>query len=174
MNIKQILNLKETHPIEKAVLIKENKVFDSILSEDEMQSLADHFVNISRREAMKLWSIMGAGMVENTVALHQAEVNGRSVSDYIIELLTSEDEEEPFREEDVKWQDPENRIKYMNEEQRQTNKIKNNSLAAEKEKRIKELGSCPIAANRRTRYMTNKAEAVERFKQLFGSRVKED
>ena len=175
MNIKQILNLKETHPIEKAVLMKENKVFDSVLSEDEMQSLAVYFVNLSRREAMKLWSIIGDGAEENNVGLHQAEVNGRSVSLHIVEFLTSEDEEEPFREEDVKWQDPENRIKYMNEEQRQTNKIKNNpSLAAEKEKRIKELGSCPIAANRRTRYMTNKAEAVERFKQLFGSRVKED
>jgi len=140
MNIKQIINLKETHPVEKAVLMKENKVFDSVLSEDEMQSLAVYFVNLSYRDAMKLWSIMAEGAIENTVGLHQAEVNGRSVSAHHVELLTSD------------------------------------AFAAEREAEADELHarSAKAGAERRIRYMTNKAEAVERFKQLFGSRVKED
>ncbi len=40
---------------------------------------------------MKLWSVMGNGAVENTVALHQAQVDGRGVSAHIVELLTGEE-----------------------------------------------------------------------------------
>ena len=176
MNIKQILNLKETHPIEKAVLMIDNKVFDSLLSEDEMQSLADHFVNISKRDAMELWSIMGAGTVENTIGLHQTKVNGRYVSEYIVELLTSEAAAQYFEEREqqykVKWRDPENRIKYMNQKAEKL-EMSPEQYAA-KQNRIKELGACSDSAARRITMMNHKAEAVERFKQLFGSRVKED
>jgi hypothetical protein len=37
---------------------------------------------------MKLWTVMGEGNVDNTVALHQTEVNGVAVSSFLVELLT--------------------------------------------------------------------------------------
>ncbi len=132
MNIKQIINLGGTPPAEKAVLMKENKVFDSVLSEDEMQRLAAYFVNLPYRDAMKLWSVMGNGAVENTAALHQAEVNGHSVSGHIVELLTS------------------------------------NAYVADKKAEAKRQSK--LGAERRIRMMNQKAEAVEAFKQMFGSR----
>ena len=139
MNIKQIINLGGTPPVEKAVLMKENKVFDSILSEDEMQSLAVYFVNLPYRDAMKLWSVMGNGAVENTAALHQAEVNGRSVSNHIVELLTSD----------------------THAADREAEAAENTAEA----KRQSKLG-----AERRIRMMNTRIEAVEAFKQMFGSR----
>ena len=39
---------------------------------------------------MKLWTVLGNGELQNTVALHQAEVDGQRVSGYIVELLTGE------------------------------------------------------------------------------------
>jgi len=41
---------------------------------------------------MKLWTVLGQGDIENTVALHQATgTDGRAVSGYIVELLTGEE-----------------------------------------------------------------------------------
>ena len=139
MNIKQIINLGGTPPAEKAVLMEENKVFDSVLSEDEMQSLTVYFVNLPYRLALELWNVMGNGAVENTVALHQAKVNGRSVSAHLFELLTS-DTHAADREAEA-------------------------AEAAAEAKRQSKLG-----AERRIRMMNTRIEAVEAFKQMFGSR----
>jgi hypothetical protein len=43
---------------------------------------------------MKLWTVLGKGNIENTVALHQATgSDGQTVSSYIVELLTGENGE---------------------------------------------------------------------------------
>ena len=37
---------------------------------------------------MKLWTVLGAGEVDNTIKLHQATVDGKAVASYLVELLT--------------------------------------------------------------------------------------
>ena len=67
-------------------------VFKARLSDDQTQNLADYFLTLPSEVAMKLWTVLGQGDIENTVALHQATgTDGRAVSGYIVELLTGEE-----------------------------------------------------------------------------------
>jgi hypothetical protein len=61
---------------------------DTVLPKDQLVNLAKYFVGTPSEAAMKLWGVMGKGPVENTVNLHQCEVDGKSVSTYMSELLT--------------------------------------------------------------------------------------
>ena len=64
------------------------KVFVDPLTEAQVANLAAYFVTVPSEIAMKLWTVMGEGNVDNTVALHQTEVNGVAVSSFLVELLT--------------------------------------------------------------------------------------
>ncbi len=65
-------------------------VFAEALTETQVANLAAYFLTLPSEVAMKLWTVLGNGELQNTVALHQAEVDGQSVSGYIVELLTGE------------------------------------------------------------------------------------
>ncbi len=65
-------------------------VFKEELTEGQVANLARYFLTLPSEVAMKLWTVLGNGELQNTVALHQAEVDGQSVSGYIVELLTGE------------------------------------------------------------------------------------
>ena len=65
-------------------------VFAEALTEAQVANLAAYFLTLPSEVAMKLWTVLGNGELQNTVALHQAEVDGQSVSGYIVELLTGE------------------------------------------------------------------------------------
>jgi hypothetical protein len=41
---------------------------------------------------MKLWTVLGAGEVKNTIALHQVKVGKESVVNHLVELLTGNKE----------------------------------------------------------------------------------
>ena len=64
------------------------EVFKEALTETQVANLAAYFVTVPSEIAMKLWTVMGEGNVDNTVALHQTEVNGVAVSSFLVELLT--------------------------------------------------------------------------------------
>ena len=64
------------------------KVFADPLPADQVKNLAAYFVTVPSEIAMKLWTVMGEGNVDNTVALHQTEVDGVAVSSFLVELLT--------------------------------------------------------------------------------------
>jgi len=67
-------------------------VFKARLTDGQTQNLADYFLTLPSEVAMKLWTVLGQGDIENTVALHQATgTDGRAVSGYIVELLTGEE-----------------------------------------------------------------------------------
>ena len=64
-------------------------VFASDLNPTQVQNLADYFVALPSEVAMKLWTVMGNGKTENTVALHQATTrDNKSVSAHLVEILT--------------------------------------------------------------------------------------
>jgi len=66
--------------------------FKEKLSDSQVQYLADYFLTLPSEVAMKLWTVLGQGEIENTVALHQATgSDGQAVSGYIVELLTGEE-----------------------------------------------------------------------------------
>ena len=65
-----------------------SKIFQEPLPPEQVTNLAAYFVTVPSEIAMKLWTVMGEGNVENTVALHQTEVNGTAVSSFLVELLT--------------------------------------------------------------------------------------
>ena len=67
-----------------------SEVFAEALAETQVANLAAYFLTLPSEVAMKLWTVLGNGELQNTVALHQAEVDGQSVSGYIVELLTGE------------------------------------------------------------------------------------
>ena len=70
-----------------------SEAFKARLSDVQTQNLADYFLTLPSENAMKLWTVLGQGDIDNTVALHQATgTNGASVSAYIVELLTGEDQ----------------------------------------------------------------------------------
>ena len=64
------------------------KTFTEKLTEEQVANLAAYFVTLPSEIAMKLWTVMGEGDIDNTVALHQREVDGTPVSTFLVELLT--------------------------------------------------------------------------------------
>ena len=69
------------------------EVFKDALTGDQINNLAAYFLTLPSEVAMKLWTVMGSGAIENTVNLHQAEVDGSTVSGYLVELLTGESQD---------------------------------------------------------------------------------
>ena len=64
------------------------EVFKAELTEEQVANLGAYFLTLPSEVAMKLWTVLGNGEIQNTVALHQCVVDGKAVSEYIVELLT--------------------------------------------------------------------------------------
>lgn len=69
-----------------------SEVFGTELTEDQVTNLATYFLTLPSEVAMKLWTVLGNGDVNNTIKLHQASVDGKSVSGYLVELLTGNEQ----------------------------------------------------------------------------------
>jgi len=67
-----------------------SEVFKTELTEDQIGNLGAYFLSLPSEVAMKLWTVLGNGELQNTVALHQCVVDGTPVSAHIVELLTGE------------------------------------------------------------------------------------
>jgi hypothetical protein len=65
-----------------------SEVFKAALSDGQVTNLASYFLTLPSEVAMKLWTVLGAGEVDNTIKLHQATVDGKAVASYLVELLT--------------------------------------------------------------------------------------
>jgi len=78
---------------EHAALVEKmeaEEVFKAALTETQVQNLGAYFVSVPSEIAMKLWTVLGEGNVDNTISLHQTEVDGKPVSSFLVELLTGE------------------------------------------------------------------------------------
>ena len=67
--------------------------FKEELPQAQIDNLARYFIMLPSEVAMKLWSVLGAGALNNTVNLHQAEIDDKSVSSYLVEILSGESQE---------------------------------------------------------------------------------
>ena len=64
-------------------------VFVDVLSAEQVQNLADYFVSLPSECAMKLWTVLGKGALDNTTALHQAtSQSGKPIANHLVEMLT--------------------------------------------------------------------------------------
>jgi len=70
--------------------LEAEKVFETELPAEQIANVAAYFVTLPSEVAMKLWTVMGEGDIQNTLSLHQSEVNGVAVSTFLVELLTGD------------------------------------------------------------------------------------
>ena len=76
-----------------AALIDKFEAADSFkeeLPQVSVDNLARYFVMLPSEIAMKLWSVLGNGALNNTIKLHQSNVDDRSVSDFLVEILAGD------------------------------------------------------------------------------------
>jgi hypothetical protein len=70
------------------------EIFKSVLKDEQIQNLANYFITLPSECAMKLWTVLGQGALENTTGLHQATAtNGTRVSSHLVEILTGNTDE---------------------------------------------------------------------------------
>ena len=69
------------------------EVFAEHLPKDQIQNLAEYFMILPSEVAMKLWTVMGKGDVNNTVKLHKSEVDGESVSKHFVRLINGSEQD---------------------------------------------------------------------------------
>ena len=67
-----------------------SECFKAELDQDKMDNLARYFITLPSEVAIKLWSVLGNGDINNTIKLHQSEVDGESVSDYLVKILAGD------------------------------------------------------------------------------------
>ena len=61
--------------------------FKNELPQEQVDNLARYFIMLPSEVAMKLWTVMGKGEVNNTVRLHKTSVDGESVSKHFVRLI---------------------------------------------------------------------------------------
>ena len=64
--------------------------FKEELEQDQIDNLARYFIMLPSEVAMKLWTVMGKGEVNNTVKLHKSEVDGESVSKHFVKMINGD------------------------------------------------------------------------------------
>ncbi|MBT5638421.1 MAG: AAA domain-containing protein [Candidatus Peribacter sp.] len=72
--------------------ISASKVFDTEINEQQAQNFAEYFMTLDPEIAMKAWTVLGSGTLDNTIMMHDVETeSGVSVSARMLELLGDED-----------------------------------------------------------------------------------
>ena len=68
------------------------ETFKEELEQDQIDNLARYFIMLPSEVAMKLWTVMGKGEVNNTVKLHKTDVDGESVSKHFVKMINGTDD----------------------------------------------------------------------------------
>jgi hypothetical protein len=73
--------------------LEASKTFKDALSDDQVQNLATYFFTLPSEVAMKLWTVLGSSEndINNTIRLHQAQVDGVPVSQRMVDMLQADD-----------------------------------------------------------------------------------
>ena len=66
------------------------ETFKDELPQDQIDNLARYFIMLPSEVAMKLWTVMGKGEVNNTVKLHKTDVDGESVSKHFVKMINGD------------------------------------------------------------------------------------
>ena len=76
--------------------MEEKEIFTAPLSEERVENLARYFMVVPSEVGMKLWTVLGQGDNANVIAFHGTIVDGKSISNHLVELMTGKnvDDEE--------------------------------------------------------------------------------
>jgi len=66
-------------------------IFKVTLSEARVENLARYFMVVPSEVGMKLWTVLGQGDNANVIAFHGTIVDGKSISNHLVELMTGKD-----------------------------------------------------------------------------------
>jgi hypothetical protein len=66
------------------------ETFKDELPQEQIDNLARYFIMLPSEVAMKLWTVMGKGEVNNTVKLHKTDVDGESVSKHFVKMINGD------------------------------------------------------------------------------------
>ena len=67
--------------------------FSTVLSDEQVQHLADYFVTLGSEPAMKIWTAVGKGEQDNVIKLHKSVAsNGDKVATRLVTLLTGDNQ----------------------------------------------------------------------------------
>ena len=97
VTIEDILDHGKLHLVEKFGINDHNAlvekmeakdIFAVALSEERVENLARYFMTVPSEVGMKLWTVLGQGVNENVIAFHGTVVDGNSVSNFLVELMT--------------------------------------------------------------------------------------
>ena len=68
--------------------------FTNVLSDEQVQNLADYFVTLGSEPAMKIWTAVGKGEQDNVIKLHKSvATNGDKVATRLVTLLTGDNQQ---------------------------------------------------------------------------------
>ena len=72
------------------------EIFTAPLSEERVENLARYFMVVPSEGGMNLWTVLGQGDNANVIAFHGTIVDGKSISNHLVELMTGKnvDDEE--------------------------------------------------------------------------------
>ena len=70
------------------------EVFSEVLSDEQIDNLAEYFMTLPSEVGMKLWTVVGQGKNENVISLHSSAPNGKPISTHLVELMTGKTSEE--------------------------------------------------------------------------------
>jgi midasin (ATPase involved in ribosome maturation) len=94
----QVKKTKDFSINDHCALVEKMEASDTFkveLPANEVKNLGTYFLTLPSEVAMKLWTVIGTGELNNTVALHGLKFKGKKViSAYIVELLTGKNAEE--------------------------------------------------------------------------------
>ena len=69
-------------------------IFTAPLSEERIENLARYFMVVPSEVGMKLWTVLGQGDNANVIAFHGTIVDGKSISNHLVELMTGKSTED--------------------------------------------------------------------------------
>ena len=70
------------------------EIFSSPLTEERVENLARYFMVVPSEVGMKLWTVLGQGANENVISFHGMIVDGKSISNHLVELMTGKSAED--------------------------------------------------------------------------------
>ena len=69
-------------------------LFSAPLEQGQVENLARYFMVVPSEVGMKLWQVLGQGVNDNVIAFHGTVVDGQSVSNFLVELMTGKSVED--------------------------------------------------------------------------------
>ena len=97
VTVEDILDDGKIHLVEKFGINDHNALvekmeakdlFSAPLEQGQVENLARYFMTVPSEVGMKLWQVLGQGVNDNVIAFHGTVVDGQSVSNFLVELMT--------------------------------------------------------------------------------------